>query len=215
MTQVIVLGMHRSGTSMIAGVLHKLGVSMGDDLVLGEMEENPGGYYEDREFIHINEHILTQAGGGWFTLPDPELIEGQAGLFQKQIRALIKKRNAQHQFWGWKDPRTALTLPCFLPYLSSPKIVVVRREKESVIKSLVKREKGTMTERAADALYTEYHIRIVQSAARVGYAVVHYEDGLRWPPALVRRLIKICKISPTAQQIAEATEHIRPELRRC
>lgn len=212
--QVIVLGMHRSGTSMVAGVLHKLGVVMGHDLVLGNTTEQPGGYYEDREFMQISEKILTRATGGWAHPPDSESIEG-IRRYRNKIQELIEQRNSQHQAWGWKDPRTALTLPCFLPYLSSPNLVVVRRDVESVVKSLVIREKGRMDEETARQLHDIYQQRIIRYAVPIGYTIVYYEKAIKWGVGEVDRLIKVLDLKPTPEQRQAAIEHIRPELRRC
>ena len=50
---IIVLGMHRSGTSLIAGVLHEMGVNMGSNLMKAD-EYNPKGYFEDIEIYKFN-----------------------------------------------------------------------------------------------------------------------------------------------------------------
>ena len=54
---VVVLGMHRSGTSMIASILNKLGVSMGK-VMLGKTPSNPLGHFEDKDFYNLNRKIL-------------------------------------------------------------------------------------------------------------------------------------------------------------
>lgn len=212
--QIIVLGMHRSGTSMIAGVLHHLGVMMGEDLVIGSTTEQPAGYFEDREFMHLNESILTQAGGGWMHPPGPRSIESVTA-YNDKIQELIERRNSQHQVWGWKDPRTVLTLPCYLPYLSSPRLVVVRRQAKSVIQSLVIREKGRMTPEQAVKLYNEYQTRIARYAAPLGYIIIYYEDCIKYGLGEVDRLIKKLDLQPTPEQRQAAIDHIRPELKRC
>ena len=50
---VVVLGMHRSGTSMTSAILEKLGINMGDE-TLGPLETNPIGHFEDRMFLELN-----------------------------------------------------------------------------------------------------------------------------------------------------------------
>lgn len=67
-TVIVVMGFHRSGTSLAAKILHTLGVVMGDDegkgMLIGEAVENPGGYYEDEDIIDLNARLMTRAGGG-------------------------------------------------------------------------------------------------------------------------------------------------------
>lgn len=64
MTTVIILGMHRSGTSIIAGVLHTLGVYMGNKFI-GAHWSNLLGHFENIEFVRLNDKILKNAGGSW------------------------------------------------------------------------------------------------------------------------------------------------------
>lgn len=61
---VIVLGMHRSGTSMTAAILNELGVNMGENLYVNYIA-NPIGHFEDMNFIILNRKILKTAGGNW------------------------------------------------------------------------------------------------------------------------------------------------------
>ena len=69
MTTIIVTGMHRSGTSMVAGILKLCGVYFGDNL-LHPQQENPKGFFEDLEFLEINKEILACSGGSWFEPPN-------------------------------------------------------------------------------------------------------------------------------------------------
>src|SRR5215218_4112214 len=58
---VCVLGMHRSGTSLVAGILRQLGVDLGpDDELLPPDPNNRSGYFELAELVHINDEILAQ-----------------------------------------------------------------------------------------------------------------------------------------------------------
>ncbi|MCK4816954.1 hypothetical protein KA005_14390, partial [bacterium] len=63
-TPIIILGMHRSGTSIVANMLHRIGISMGEDLLKSD-KFNPNGYYEDADFLGINKGILTNSEGTW------------------------------------------------------------------------------------------------------------------------------------------------------
>ncbi|MBD2871512.1 sulfotransferase family protein, partial [Paenibacillus sp. IB182493] len=60
----LVLSLHRAGSSATAGVLHHLGIHMGDDL-LEPSTFNPKGYFENKKFVDINDHILALLGGAW------------------------------------------------------------------------------------------------------------------------------------------------------
>jgi len=69
---IIVLGMHRSGTSAFTGVLNILGVELGSNL-MEPTKENPRGYFEKRAVMEINDEILNILGSSWdddFFSPD-------------------------------------------------------------------------------------------------------------------------------------------------
>lgn len=154
---VIVLGMHRSGTSVTAGIVRSLGVHLGDDL-LGANRGNPMGHHEDLEVLELNDQILASSGGNWSDPPTREAILRNRRQFRPAIRKLVRARNACHRVWGWKDPRTALTLELFLPHLARPHLLVVRRDPEEVALSLSRRD-GTDVEKNL-ALYEAYTARI-------------------------------------------------------
>jgi len=137
LTTVVLLGMHRSGTSVTMSILEKLGVHIGDD-ILGENDSNPLGHFEDIDFINLNDKILKAAGGDWDNPPTQEKILEVSELFEEEIKYLIKRKSL-NVIWGWKDPRTCITLPLYLEYLENYKIIVVSRNTKDVANSLSRR----------------------------------------------------------------------------
>ncbi len=95
---IIVLGLARSGTTMVAGALHHLGVSMG-------MGDQPNGVFEDA------------AIGGLLDRKD------HAGL-----AALIAERNRAHMVWGWKRPDAIDDIAAIESYFRAPEYIVVFRD---------------------------------------------------------------------------------------
>ncbi|MCK4257687.1 MAG: sulfotransferase [Halanaerobiales bacterium] len=134
---IVVLGMHRSGTSMTAGILTKLGVDMGKKL-LGGGRGNPKGHFEDLEFLSLNRDILRTVGGNWQNPPDKEVILVQKERFKERIRELFEKRTSE--IWGWKDPRTSLTIELYMPFLFNPYFIVCYRDSLAIAQSLRQRE---------------------------------------------------------------------------
>jgi len=202
MSQVVVLGMHRSGTSMVAGILAKLGVFMGKSL-LGPTPGNPAGHWEDREFLAINEEILRRAGGSWDSPPSHEAT--MAVDVSGDIERLIHKR-ANLSIWGWKDPRTVLTIEHYTPYLIGPLYIAVFREREAVVKSLMCR--NYMIARVANALYDTYDDRLAAFLDNRQQLQVQYEDVIADPECGVRWIADYVGLPVTG----EAIEHVRPEL---
>ena len=68
-TGLVVLGMHRSGTSLLANLLGRLGASYGGPLIQAHVD-NPGGYWEHAEIVSIHDDFLASRGRSWH---DPSL----------------------------------------------------------------------------------------------------------------------------------------------
>jgi hypothetical protein len=64
-TCVIVLGMHRSGTSVLTGTLGLLGAALPTDLVEAA-PSNPKGHFESRSVYNIHERLLAALGTAWY-----------------------------------------------------------------------------------------------------------------------------------------------------
>lgn len=158
---IVILGMHRSATSLIAKSLHIAGCSMGDDL-LGPSASNPWGHWEDKDFLHLNDRILGAAGGSWDKPPPESEILKIGGLFDGEISKKVQAKNdsAKAYVWGWKDPRTTLTIRLFHRYLTNPVYVSCVRDPLEVGKSLEGR--GDMGREAGRVLAREYNSRMLK-----------------------------------------------------
>lgn len=214
---IIVLGMHRSGTSAVAGLLHKMGIDMGLDLMLGDSEANPAGYYEDRPVMKLNEDILACWGGSWDRVPTAaylSLARLPADLVF-EIRKYLTARTTDTDVdrWGWKDPRTVLTLSVWLPFFQNPKIVIVRRNSEAILRSLDRREKKKTTDECR-SLMLLYENRLKRQTSLTDNFTLPYERLLIETENTVTTLASFINHSPSAQQFKAAVQHIKPELNR-
>jgi len=130
---VVVAGMHRSGTSLIASLLAALGIAMGDDLLAADAN-NRKGYFEDRGLLALNRRMLQEAtlpdDGGhpdWGWTESERLGRGRFEEHREPARALLAERIRSAGRWGWKDPRTSLLLDFWHPLLGDPFYVLVYR----------------------------------------------------------------------------------------
>lgn len=110
---VVVLGMHRSGTSLTAHLLGRLGLSYGGPLVEAR-SDNPLGYYEHAGVVDIHNRFLNALERRWDD-PRPLVAEDFAGRAAERARAAIRSAYAEgfagEPRWVLKDPRMCTLLP--------------------------------------------------------------------------------------------------------
>lgn len=143
---VPLIGMHRSGTSALAGALHSGGVKMGDEetFIPRPSPENPRGFYEDIRFRRLNDKLLEKSGyvvKRW-GIELPPISDGF--LLRRRRRRLIRQCGASGH-WGWKDPRTCLVFDTWLRELEKAgllgrtRILFIHRHPFAVARSLERR----------------------------------------------------------------------------
>lgn len=136
-TTLILTGMHRSGTSLLANWLHHSGLAMGD-LLIKKGPGNEEGHFEDWDFVHFHNDLLHYNGLDY--LADARLNYEINDYFQKRADYLINFKNESHSCWGWKDPRTSLFLNLWHKKVSNPRYVFVYRPYSEIAESLYRRE---------------------------------------------------------------------------
>jgi hypothetical protein len=211
-TQLLVLGMHRSGTSTVAGLLYHLGAFVGDDQeLIGANAENPKGFWERADVIRLNDMMLqTQRcswhnPAGWDTsLPLPEAL-------QAETRSIVTLMN-QHPLWVMKDPRQCLTLPYWLQALETPTCILVHRDPLAVAHSLRKRNRFPLA--VGLALWEFYTHRLLQSVAGQRVVQISYEALIADPQQQAAELIAALDASGLTPDAAAVSSFISPSLQR-
>ena len=192
--EVIVLGMHRSGSSVTSSLCHHLGVNMGKDLMNGK-PDNPFGHFEDKEFVGINEKILKECGSSWDFPPSKNQLFYLKKNFSNELEVLIGKRTGT---WGWKDPRTCLTIDLYFQKLKNPYFIICEREKDDIAKSLQVRNKIPLW--AGKKLVQIYERRITDFLAEYSISKVikvRYETLKHNPHHVVFELDKFLGMNST------------------
>ena len=182
--QIVVLGMHRSGTSCVAGLLARMGVAVGpaDDLLCGP--DNPKGHYESGRLHMACVRRLAAAGADWHTPTDaapPAAIDA----FRRETAALIDEFDAQRP-WLIKEPRLCLLVRELLPLLTRPLFVHVVRDPHAVAASLARRD-GLPVEQAL-ALWQRYNAAAFAATSGWLRIVVDYDVLCADPLGESRRL---------------------------
>ncbi len=190
---VCVTGMHRSGTSFIAGALRLMGVSLGDpDRLLKPGPDNPKGYFEVRSIQQLDDDVLAHLGGAWDQPPvlDPGW-ETTPGLDAYRVRAteILDETFGPEAGWppliAWKDPRLSLLLPFWRTVTPIATTIVVVRDPVEVAASLGLRKYPVGASQAA-SLWLRYLFSAV--AADPGHLLVNHSDIFRDLPGTIARL---------------------------
>ncbi len=134
---LIILGMHRSGTTLTAGWLQQCGLSIGERLSY-PWSPRPEGLYEDKDFVELHKEMLRRNRATHLLIGPLSLQTDERD--RRQALALIEARRGLPN-WGWKDPRTALFLPFWHELLPSARYLMVYRHYAQVVDSLHRRNR--------------------------------------------------------------------------
>jgi hypothetical protein len=163
---VLVLGMHRSGTSLLAELLTRWGLDAGppDDLLSAD-RWNRRGYWEYMPLTRFNDALLRAINRTWSLPPGEEEDPAVAALldearFAAGAEALVERMNALSQAWFWKDPRLALLLPFWTRLLPQATYIVCLRNPVAVAQSLLSRDGFPLS--ASLLLWQVYMLKVLR-----------------------------------------------------
>lgn len=188
---IVVIGMHRSGTSAVARGLAALGVDLGNDF-LDAQPENPTGYWEDRGIVELNERVLRRLGLNWDDSAPIEPVKFSGWRMWRLRREAIRylRRFTSLPLWGFKDPRTIRLLPFWLQVLRDARVedsyVLVIRNPKSVAASLHARQ--AMSVDAAQRLWLSYVVPFLDGLEDKPLVVVDYDLLMAEPLGQLERI---------------------------
>jgi hypothetical protein len=184
---ILVLGMHRSGTSAISGSLASLGLELPcpEDRMEGR-SDNPS--HNESELLSVlNDHLLEMFGGTWSDPPVLPLGWERDPRLDRIVRVgvdLAAKAFPTERPVVWKDPRTCLLLPFWrrvLPRLRGA--VLVWRSPRAVARSLQARD--GLTIEAGSQLWERYNRDAVRNLHGLDVLGVNYDRVLAQPESFV------------------------------
>jgi hypothetical protein len=196
---VCVLGAPRGGTSMIAGILRKVGVFMGDEINEANNED----------------HGFLAHGGRRAIFFKPERA-GEKADFLAHAAKLVRSRNADHDLWGWKDPIAAHYISDLNPQLRNPVFIVVTRDLGAIAqREHIEEEGAGPPSRALSYLKfaCEEYVMIADfiGARARPTLLVSYERALRAPAALGRAIAEFVGVTPSQDYESWVQEYVAPD----
>jgi len=206
---VIVTGMHRSGTSLVARVLHDCGLELGaEDDLLPANAENTEGFWENTHFVEVNDAVLAALGGAWDrppSLPDGWKHDEALEPIRKRAEQLVRTFDGR-EAWGWKDPRTSLTLPFWSELLPDARVVVCVRHPLEVARSLESR--GPSSYESGLGLWRRYNEELLAALRGRDALVTHYDSYFQDAEAEVRRLLAFAGLEPAEEVVLRAAARV-------
>lgn len=190
-TAVLVLGMHRSGTSVITRGVHSLGFTVGDNMLLAK-DDNKKGFWEDKDILDLDERYLATLGASWDT---PLLVTRRQTqslpdtVYAKEIRSLLATKYSQSRDIVIKEPRISLLTTLWREQLKlegySIKEILCLRHPRHVAESL--NERNQFSDKKSYHLWYSYNQSIL-AAASSSLLVVCFEQLIENPQCELVRI---------------------------
>jgi len=197
---IVVLGMHRSGTSAITHGLEVLGASLGSNLQSPMLGVNNKGFFEDNDVVSINEEILRTLSQEWHTLSPITRAqlrsEPLATLKARAVQLLWEKMQAA-KLLAIKDPRVARLLPfwndVFIELDIDVSYVIVIRNPLSVAESLNARDH--IGKEKSCYLWLEHLLPSILETATKRRVVVDFDNMVEQPRAELTRIAEALELT--------------------
>jgi len=216
---VLVIGMHRSGTSAIASMLEALGLDTGaPDRLLPADEHNPQGYFEQDAVVEFNDEVFDYLGGAWDCPPvfSPGWADrADLEVFVDRLRTLLAQLYEGTNY-VLKDPRISLLLPLWRKALPAQfSTVVMVRDPMEVALSLHTRDEIPVL--SGLALWSNYNRALLRDLKGLAVHVTSYEQLIDSPQIMtdaVAHSLREWGELDRAADVAAAVARVNPDLRR-
>ena len=217
---VIILGMHRSGTSALAGCLNRLGVKMGSTF-LPSNSGNEMGYFEHSDIVLVHDILLSELGCRWDmvgNLPSGWLESEAAQRAKKTLLAIIDREFKGARLWAVKDPRMCRLMPLWFEILAKigtqPKFAFIVRHPFAVARSLQKRHGIDLL--TGHLLWMTHNREALAACRGYEHALLIYDQLLADPVRSLENIGRVLNVSwPRTLRVhyQKILGLVRPELR--
>lgn len=223
---ILTVGMHRSGTSLLTGLLGGLGVTLPGQLIPGD-EANPEGYHEWDRVVDLQERLLVELDRWWPAeeglqpLPEGWLEHPVTRQTRSGLLELLFSQLQGRGPWVVKDPRTSLLLPLWRSMAAELglelQLVLALRHPAEVAASLIHRDGPIvgMDLHRALGLWLRHTNAVLEDGRGLPLAVVDYGDWFRDGSRQLQRLVQklgLTEAGPELQQ--QVLGQVNPEHRR-
>lgn len=192
---VLVLGMHRSGTSSLMGSLEELGLNIGQ--ANNTSQYNSKGNKEIPDFRKWHDQIFANNQANW---NQPKNIIDWSETNLKELYQLIKNHFGDLKIWGLKDPRLLFMIKAWFQIIPKKKIVFFAsvRHPISVVKSLLKRG-NINSEKEGFLIWKKYNKRLLFLSKKFNIQFIDFDNDAAQNNRIIMSLFSDM-IGPPAKQ---------------
>ena len=223
---VIVLGMHRSGTSAFTAALQSIGVNLGK-ISDRSTPENARGYFENEAIQNFNEMLLKECKASWnnpFLINITNDVDDKLDSYIDQALTILHEQFDDLTCWAMKDPRNCLLLPFWQKVIRKADIgeiyyIHTIRNPLEVSESLKSRHKknprALCGEQDQNILsWFIHHFLAIKCVDSDNNLVVAYEDLMQSPESTLLRVSRFIGLSPDESQIKRyVSDFLQSDLR--
>ena len=190
---IFVLGMHRSGTSVLAHTINLMGAFVGDDseLLPAHPDVNPTGYWERADIVAEHDRFLASNGFAWATVANfalERINEDWRRNLAAELQGIVRRIAHPQSSLVIKDPRLCLMLPVWHEFAAAPAHVVMVRDPRKIAASLMAAFPNSFTTDFLMALWQKYMQSALAALAGERVLFVSYARMLEDCEAEYRRL---------------------------
>ncbi|WP_281241759.1 sulfotransferase family protein [Thalassotalea agarivorans] len=197
------VGMHRSGTSAISGLLDRLGIFMGKHLYGPQKGVNEKGFFENAKIVEFNDVLFDAKVQAWddpYAIEQSESIDPVYASYENVASDLLRSEYQGHDLWGMKDPRTSLHLAFWHNIFSNnaitPHYLLMLRNPMEVAMSLEKRD-GFLIEHSL-RLWINYTLSSILTIRSAKHIVVDFNQLIANPEQVLADITKAFDLSGSA-----------------
>ncbi|ASL42063.1 hypothetical protein bAD24_I01145 [Burkholderia sp. AD24] len=205
-TLIVVLGMHRGGTSAITRAMETIGADFGTNLGNPVAGENDKGFFEDLDIHRINAELLRAAGASWDSLAPVDLdriAPATLDVFRERATSMLREK-CRAKIFALKDPRLSRLLPFWMPVFERSGIpiayVIAIRNPISVARSLQRRDRFSMEKSCR--LWLAHMVPAIRATDGQRRVLVDYDTLIDAPIAELTHVSTCLGFALNAQRVA-------------
>lgn len=215
---ILILGMHRSGTSALTRLIGHLGAALPSDAIEAH-EDNARGYWESAAIVKADDQLLRVARSSWFDVRPLDLSRLEPSALRSRKDRLWEAMVAAFgdaSLMAIKDPRQCRFVPTVVETLAehgvASRAVLMLRDPAAVARSVARRD-GT-TSAFAQLLWLRHMIEAERATRGLVRAVVDYDSMLAdWRDAALRLIPLTGAAMPDGEAAAAIDAFLDPRLR--